>query len=68
MSLENRLRKLEGGKGAPCEECGFTGSWQGVKYDIVWHHGEEDEDEGPSETQYCGTCGRPVHIVLTWGD
>jgi hypothetical protein len=49
MSLESRLRKLEGDKRAPCPECRFNGDWS--DYEVVWHYGEE-EDEGPRETVY----------------
>ena len=66
MSLSSRLKRLEGGKGVPCPECGFDGTWKG--YEVVWDYDGGGEDEGPRETVYCETCRRPVHIVLTWGD
>ena len=61
--LESRLRVLEGGTGGECPECGFDGDWSKVKNEVVW----EDGPYGRGN-EYCGTCGRATHIVVTWGD
>jgi len=58
-SLERRVKALEGG-GSRCPECGFDGDWSKVERVFT--------EDGPGENIYCGTCGRPIHIVLTWGD
>ena len=63
-SLERRVEALETstGGGRECPECG----WDGVtplKHEVSWGN-----DGTPAENRYCGTCGRPTHIVITWGD
>ena len=62
-SLETRVKALEGGTGANCPECGWDGITP-LKPECYWSHGESP----PRENIYCGTCGRPIHITLTWGD
>jgi hypothetical protein len=58
-ALQTRVKRLEGG-GAECPECGFDGDWSKVRTVV-------DPHAGHKRNQYCGTCGRPTHIVLTWG-
>jgi hypothetical protein len=58
-TLERRVRTLEGG-GRKCPECGFDGDWSKVR--IVF------EDGGDGRSRTCGMCGRPLRIVLTWGE
>jgi hypothetical protein len=62
MSLQTRVRVLESGSGgANCPECG----WDGITpLEPVIDHSYGGV---PKENEYCGTCGRPVHITLTWG-
>jgi endogenous inhibitor of DNA gyrase (YacG/DUF329 family) len=60
-SLEVRVRQLEGGTGGECPECGFDGDWSKVKHEVVWGQG------GPERNIYCGTCGRPTHLVVHLG-
>ena len=61
MSLETRVRQLEGGTGGECPECGFAGDWSKVRT-------VHDPHAAYKRNRYCGTCGRPTHIVLRWGD
>jgi hypothetical protein len=58
--LERRVRTLEGGGGGKCPECGFDGDWSKVRTIF--------EDAGDNCPKSCGTCGRPLRIVLTWGE
>ena len=68
--IERRVARLEeaSGAGGECPDCGCGGS---------------DDDFGPNDTyevqlvdpggaedreEFCGSCGRQLVIVLTWGD
>jgi hypothetical protein len=61
-ALQTRVRRLEGAGGRECLECGFDGDWSKVRPAWVPRSASE-----ASRNRYCGTCGRPTHIVLTWG-
>ena len=54
------LERLQGGKA--CEECGDGGGGPET-WEVVWMDPEE-----PAETEWCGTCGRPLEIVVSWED
>ena len=63
MSLQTRVRALESGSGGlECPECG----WDGITplKPII----EERDDGTPEGNNYCGMCGRPILITLSWGD
>jgi predicted RNA-binding Zn-ribbon protein involved in translation (DUF1610 family) len=60
-SLQTRVKRLEGG-GQACPECGFDGEWSKVETVTSW------TEDGTADNRYCETCGRPIHIVITWGD
>jgi hypothetical protein len=59
-SLQARVRHLEG-SGSRCPECSFGGDWSKVRPVV-------DPHSTHKRNRYCGTCGRPTHIVLRWGD
>lgn len=59
--IDKRVRDLEAAGGQACEACGFGGA--PPAYEVVWH--DHDESAGP---RWCGTCGRPLEIVVTWAD
>ncbi len=59
--LQARIRQLEAGAGGKCPACGFDGDWRKVK-NVV------DPHAAHKRNRYCPTCGRPTHVVLTWGD
>jgi hypothetical protein len=59
-ALQTRLKRLEGVGGTECPECGFDGDWSKVRTVVDCHSTDK-------RNRYCGTCGRPTHIVLTWG-
>jgi hypothetical protein len=59
-SLVMRVRQLEGGGGGKCPACGFDGNWSKVRVVVNRHTAHK-------RNRYCETCGRPTHIVLTWG-
>jgi hypothetical protein len=63
-SLETRVRNLETstGGGRNCPECGWDGITP-LTPECFWSY-----EEGPGENVYCGMCGRPIHIVVRWGD
>ncbi len=61
-SLETRVKQLEGGTGGECPECGFDGDESKIKTIVEW---VDHTDRG---NEYCGTCGRATHIVVTWGE
>jgi len=63
MSLQTRVKTLEAGSGgANCPECG----WDGITpLKPVF---DRRDDGAANESAYCGTCGRPIHITLAWGD
>jgi hypothetical protein len=63
-SLDGRVKRLEHGRPAPCEECGFDGNWSNVDIVVEWYAGKEDT--GPGKTIYCEGCGEPTTIVVTW--
>jgi hypothetical protein len=65
-SLDGRVSRLENGRPAPCEECGFDGDWSNVDIVVEWYAGKEDT--GPQKTTYCEGCGEPTAIVVTWDD
>jgi len=60
---ERRLGELEGvyGRG-PCEGCGDGGGGP-ASWEVVWV--DPEEDSGP---KWCGTCCRPLELVVTWAD
>jgi len=45
-----------------CAECGDAGG-NPETWEVVWMDPEE-----PAESKWCGTCGRPLEVVITWGD
>ena len=54
--LKRRLRRLEGGTGARCPECGYDGDPSKLEYVLEW------VDEVDRGNEYCGTCGRATHM------
>ncbi len=61
--IEKRLRDLEVSTGGQaCEECGDGGGGP-ASWEVVWV--EQEEPAGP---KWCGTCGRPLEIVVTWAN
>ncbi len=58
-SLQTRVTQLEGSGAGKCPECGFDGDWSKVRN--AWL-----PRSGHGRNRYCGTCGRPTHIGLTW--
>jgi len=62
MSLQRRVRALEGIPG--CPECGL-GPEDNRPIEIVF---VDPDDDAPEENTYWDACGRPIHITLTWGD
>jgi hypothetical protein len=65
-SIDRRIEALEGVYSRePCEECGWTGSWSVGEFEVLWG---DRPDEGPSEPEWCGTCGRQTVIIVTWAD
>ncbi len=58
-SLRTRFEHLEGGAEGGCPGCGFDGDWSKVR--TVF----EDAGDGPKN---CGTCGRALRIMLSWGE
>lgn len=61
MSLERRLRKLEGYSGVkPCPECGFVPGAPPEEFEVSWPD-DPDYSEGPE-------CGEQTVYVVTWGD
>jgi hypothetical protein len=69
--IERRLYALEssareGMGGGSCPECGGPPDGKpgpNDTYELLFVDPEED-----SENEWCQTCGRPIHITLTWGD
>ncbi len=45
--------------------CGWEPDMQ---VEVIWDDGWGDTPDSPDETTYCEACGRPDHIVITWGD
>jgi len=75
--LERRIKWLEERNGPEqCPECGQSGSeWGAGDFEVVWEDvrrledpSDEDQQEETEENTYCGTCGLPLEIVVTWGD
>jgi predicted RNA-binding Zn-ribbon protein involved in translation (DUF1610 family) len=65
-SLQTRVKALEtSGSGGECPECGWDGITP-LRPEFFWTY--EESADGPEESVYCSACGRPIHIVLTWGD
>ena len=61
--IDRRVSDLEAIRGGePCEECGDDGT-PPSSWELVW----TDPDEG-AESEWCGMCGRPLEIVITWDD
>jgi hypothetical protein len=61
--LDKRVRDLETSTGGQvCGECG-DGGGDPASWEVVWVDLEE-----PAEPKWCGTCGRPLEIVVTWDD
>ncbi len=61
--IDRRIEALEAIRGGePCEECGDVGEGPS-SWEVVWMDPEE-----PAESTWCGTCGRPLEIVITWDD
>lgn len=61
--IDKRVRNLEAYSGGQaCEECGDGGGGPST-WEVVWMG-----PSGPSEPRWCGTCGRPLEIVVTWDD
>ena len=71
-----RIKWLEGRSGPEqCPECGHNGNeGDAGDFEVVWADVGQLEDppdkdqQETKETTYCGTCGLPLHIVVTWGD
>ncbi len=64
--LNGRLRRLGNGHLEPCEECGGAGDRSNLDLVVTWEDMDPDpDDSGP---EWCGTCGRPLEIVVTWAD
>jgi hypothetical protein len=61
-NLEGRVKALEG-SGSRCPQCGFDGDWSKVKPRVETRRAGDGR-----RPEYCDTCGRPLRIVLTWGD
>ncbi len=62
-SIDRRVGALEALYGGEsCEECGDGGGGP-ASWEIVWVDPEES-----TESKWCGTCGRPLEIVITWDD
>ena len=61
-TIERRVTRLEAttDRGDKCPECGFDGDWSKVRFDF--------ERPTSRRERYCGTCGRPLRIVLRWED
>jgi predicted RNA-binding Zn-ribbon protein involved in translation (DUF1610 family) len=58
-TIERRVAALEKTTGGnKCPECGFDGDWPKVKHTF--------EKATSRRERYCGTCGRPLRIVLRW--
>ena len=61
--IDKRVRDLEASNGGrACEECGDGGGGPEI-WEVVWVDPEES-----AESKLCGTCGRPLEIVVTWDD
>ena len=59
--IGGRIRSLEVAHGGgPCEECGDGGGGPET-WEVVWMDPVE-----PAEPEWCGTCGRPLEIVVSW--
>ncbi len=70
MSLERRLRALEGGAGGQrCETCGRIDGepWSKLErgIEVEWH--DDPEDDVPEE-EFCEECGVQLSYIITWGD
>lgn len=65
-SLQTRVKHLEtsAGGGNRCPECGFDGDYSKLKISTSWAPSSSE----PTKNRYCSTCGRPTHVVITWGD
>jgi hypothetical protein len=65
VGINQRLERLEQFEGV-CGQCG----WGSPDLEVVvtWHDGWNDPPDDPEETTYCPACGRPDHVVVTWGD
>ena len=62
MSLERRLRKLEGHSGVkPCPECGFVSGAPPEEFEVSWPE-EPEYSEGP---EFCPECGSQTVYVVT---
>jgi hypothetical protein len=64
-SLETRVRNLETSTslgGRNCPECGWDGITP-LRPSCFLNY-----EEGPGKDRYCGTCGRPIHIIIRWED
>ena len=60
-----RVERLEAatGGGGKCPECGAGADWSKIPRVVKWvDHGEQVSPE------WCGTCGRPLRIVVTFPD
>jgi hypothetical protein len=58
VSIESRLRRLEGRGGGVCPECGGDEGGNDDTYEVVWVDDAEEE--------WCETCGRQTTIVIRW--
>jgi hypothetical protein len=65
--LERRLEALESAHGIGgadgCPQCGQRDHRPGDTYEVVFVDPEED-----TENEWCSTCGRQTHVVLSWDD
>ena len=60
-TIERRVARLEESTGGnKCPECGFDGDWSKVRFDF--------EKPTSRRERYCGTCRRPLRVVLRWED
>jgi hypothetical protein len=61
--LERRVARLETSGGRRCPECGWD-----PKSPPRMEVSVNLDGGGPDREIWCGTCGRPIHIIVTWGD
>lgn len=65
--IERRLAHLEGSarrsQARPCVECGHGPGETFEDLEVEWSDRPCD-----AEPEFCGTCGRQLVYVVTWGD
>ena len=61
--LERRVARLETSGGERCPECGWDPKHP-PRMEVIVHN----DGGGPDKESWCGTCGRPLVVIIRWED